>query len=292
MVKSYANLLTEEELSYLSTAPEVVAAKASIDAKGSGSVYFSVDIPASIRQKLATAFGIDLAGSIPMRWIKGDTQPHVDVGSSAFDTTYLMYMNDSTGTLIVDGEEYPITRGSAYSFQEGLHHETVNTGNSARLLIGPMSERGVAVGGAPPSIPALLIYYEKESDWANMQLGIATCLTSYTVGCVDEGSIGSITRWRIIPYPASTGVSDDTKVYQNGEILSNVRIDPNILAVYHLYPASGSDTCCADSTQMVGLSYDFRNDITSGNIIAQAPPTQFKSYSDYYRLMMAKSTRK
>jgi hypothetical protein len=37
-----------------------------------------------------------------MRWIKGDTAPHIDVGQSTFTNTYLLYLNDSIGELIID----------------------------------------------------------------------------------------------------------------------------------------------------------------------------------------------
>jgi hypothetical protein len=163
MATLYTNLLTEEELAYLSALPEVTAAKATIDIRTSGSVYFTVAVPDTIRQKLSTMFGVDLTTSVPMRWIKGDTTPHVDVGATAFDTTYLMYLSDSPGTLVVDGATYPIARGTAYSFQEGLNHETTNTGIGARLLLGPMSERGMTVGGVlPPPAPTTTCCVESE----------------------------------------------------------------------------------------------------------------------------------
>ena len=92
-----------------------------------------------------------------MRWIKGDTAPHVDVGSSDFNNTYLIYLNDSPGELIIDSTTYPIQSNCGFIFNEGLRHETQYTENVPRLLIGPMNEFAQSVG-SPVS------YYPTEAD--------------------------------------------------------------------------------------------------------------------------------
>jgi len=97
--------------------------------------------------------------SIPMRWIKGDTPPHIDKGTDDFNNTYLMYLTDSAGNLIIDGQSYPINAGDAHIFNEGLSHSTINTGDSERLMIGPMSENGFHVG-----IAYYIIYFDNETD--------------------------------------------------------------------------------------------------------------------------------
>jgi len=128
---------------------EVQAAKRQIDTKNSGSVYFTVAMTDTIKSVLKESFGLELpvAKTIPMRWIKGDIKSHVDVGTAAFDTTHLMYLTDSPGELVLGGISHPITKGTAYTFPESVRHETVNTGSEPRLLLGPMSEEGFAVGG-------------------------------------------------------------------------------------------------------------------------------------------------
>ena len=90
---------------------------------------------------------INVNDSIPMRWIKGDTPSHKDKGESRFNRTHLIYVTDSIGNLIIDGESYPICAGDAHMFNEGIEHSTINTENTERLMIGPMSENGFAVGG-------------------------------------------------------------------------------------------------------------------------------------------------
>ena len=144
----YQNVLSNEELHYFNNHPNVLLAKASLDAKPSGMVYFSVPITNSIRATLESKLGLHLSlnSQIPMRWIKGDTAPHLDVGSSNFQNTYLMYLNDSPGELIVDSQSYPIETNTGFVFNEGLSHRTQYTENIPRLLIGPMNELAEPVG--------------------------------------------------------------------------------------------------------------------------------------------------
>jgi len=152
MTSFYTNVLSDEELHYLNNLPEVLSAKASLDSRSSGMVYFSVGITDSIRATLQSRFGLDLSAysSIPMRWIKGDTRPHIDIGASTFQNTYLLYLNDSPGEIIVDSQSYPIQANSGLVFNEGLSHETRSTVNIPRLLLGPMNELAEPVGGGMP----------------------------------------------------------------------------------------------------------------------------------------------
>ena len=144
----YPNLLSNEELYYLNNHLNVLSAKASLDSNSSGMVYFSVPITDSLRATLQSKFGLDLSinSQIPMRWIKGDTAPHIDVGSSKFQNTYLLYLNDSPGEFIVDSQSYPIKTNSGFVFNEGLSHKTQGTGIVPRLLLGPMNELIEPVG--------------------------------------------------------------------------------------------------------------------------------------------------
>jgi hypothetical protein len=148
MTSFYRNILSIEELNYLNNLPEVLTAKASLDSQPSGMVYFSVAITDSIRASLQSRFGLDLSAynSIPMRWIKGDTRPHIDIGASNFQNTYLLYLNDSPGELVVNSHSYPIQANTGLVFNEGLSHETNNTENVPRLLLGPMNELAEPVG--------------------------------------------------------------------------------------------------------------------------------------------------
>jgi hypothetical protein len=99
----------------------------------------------------------------------------------------LIYLTDSIGDLIIDGQRYSITAGECHMFNEGLEHYTINTGNSERLMIGPMSETGVRVG-LPPSI----IYFNNETDASNEINSIETYYSNYTIQTVND-----ISSWMI-----------------------------------------------------------------------------------------------
>jgi hypothetical protein len=146
-------ILDDTQIASFFALEEVQAAKRQIDANGPGSasVHFTIAMTETIKSILKESFGLELPSTIiPMRWIKGDVAPHVDVGKATFDTTHLMYLTDSPGELMLGGIPHPITKGTAYTFPESVRHETINTGSEPRLLLGPMSEDGFAVG-LPPS---------------------------------------------------------------------------------------------------------------------------------------------
>jgi hypothetical protein len=157
-----SNLLSPNEIAEILNNPIVQTNKEQLSTLDK--VDFSIQLSDAIKNKLETGFGIDLTqiASIPMSWIKGDTPPHIDRGGNHFNNTYLLYLTDSIGNLIIDGQSYPIAAGDAHIFNEGLAHSTINTGDSERLMIGPMSETGFRVG-EPVGRPSI-IYFNNETD--------------------------------------------------------------------------------------------------------------------------------
>jgi len=144
---SYSDILSESDVSYIMSLPEVEVARNRVLSRNV--VYFTVELTPEIKSRVLSQMGLDLSevSKVPMRWIRGDTRPHIDSGD-VFDNTYLVYLTDSEGSLILDGESFPISKSTGFVFNEGLNHETVGTGNEPRLLLGPMSEHGVPVGFA------------------------------------------------------------------------------------------------------------------------------------------------
>ena len=229
MVSIYKNVFSEEELQYLKNHEEVLLVKSSLDlyyTQSSGMLYFSVPITHSIRATLQTQFGLNLSedSQIPMRWIQGDVAPHIDVGSSEFQNTYLVYLNDSPGEFIVDSQTYPIQSNTGFVFNEGLSHQTLSTERVPRLLLGPMNEFAQPVGSP-------LVYYSSESDALSYTnpLGYGG---GYVVGSGGPFGPGSgYTSWRLASN--STGSSPQNVVYNNGDTL-NSDLEYNS---YLLYPA-------------------------------------------------------
>jgi len=232
MTSVYTNVLSKEEISYLTNLSEVRIAKATLDARSSGMVYFTAPITESISDALQARFGlhVSMGSSIPMRWIKGDTKPHVDSGRSAFQNTYLLYLNDSAGDFIVDSQTYPIQANTGFIFHEGLSHETQHTEGTPRLLLGPMNELAEPVG----AVQATIVYYPTEADALAGTNSIGSS-SSYLIGSGNPS--GEFTLWKIASN--STGSSPKDAVYSNGTVLNNSDY-------YNLYAytVSNSVNCC------------------------------------------------
>lgn len=145
MIRSYTNLLTPLEIEQLLQHPQTVTSREQLGTLSR--VDFSVAIPDEARERMSRAMGLHLTGTIPLRWIRGDSVPHVDRAADhrSFDTTHLVYLTDSDGVFSVGHQEHPIRAGHGYSFRHGLVHGTRNT-TQDRLLMGPFNERQVPVG--------------------------------------------------------------------------------------------------------------------------------------------------
>jgi hypothetical protein len=153
--RQYTYALSNDSINFIVSHPSVAAAKIRMLEKGASSEYFTLPLTTTLRTELFETMGLQLSAvsSIPMRWIVGDTPAHEDHGVADFMNTYLVYLTNSPGNLVVHGASYPIRRGYGYVFPEGLVHETVGTHDvtaastaEPRLLLGPMSEMGFAVG--------------------------------------------------------------------------------------------------------------------------------------------------
>ena len=224
MSSVFYNIFSNDEIEYLNQLPEVREAKMKLDETLTYNVvYFNIKLTENLKNSLTNCFGLDFSTvtEIQMRWIKGDTSPHIDSGSTKFENTYLAYINNSEGEFIIDNTSYPITANTAFKFNEGLLHMTTNTGEVPRLLLGPMNELVNPVG-------ASVNYFASETDaltFTNI-LGFAY---SYTVG--DGGPYGpppGYTYWKIASN--SSGSSPQNVVYANGSLLISD-------GTYNLYPA-------------------------------------------------------
>jgi hypothetical protein len=238
MANSYANILSSEDVAYLNQLPEVLEAKAKLGA--SGKVYFTVALTPTIRAALKERLGLDLAGihEVPMRWIKGDTPPHVDSGPSAFENTYLVYLNSSAGEVVIGENSYPIEQNTGFVFNEGISHKTIETGSEPRLLLGPMNELAEPVGGQP------IYYFNNYNDALNKNTGtnpnyLGTTGSVFIIGAnttpgpSSSEPISNYSSWRVASVDNVPTIP--TGVYQNGYDLSGFG-GFEISASYYLYP--------------------------------------------------------
>jgi len=250
MSSRIANIFSNEDIDFLLSLPEVSVAKAKVDTQ-SNVVCFNITLTDIIRNALHERLGLDMTNvsTIPMRWIKGDTAPHIDSGSTVFEHTYLVYLNGSPGEFIVDTTSYPIVANTAFIFNEGLSHRTLNTSNVPRLLLGPMNEFLNPVGGA-----RTIYYYDNYADAvAHNGNTIGSQINTFVLvdtANVEAGSnLGSYTSWRVayvtgIPMPVPP-----IGVYSNGFDLSTL-IPDSIPLTFYVYPASNA-LCMAKGTRVL-----------------------------------------
>jgi hypothetical protein len=186
-------------------------------------VDFSIELSDELKTKLETGLDIHLSHitSIPMRWIKGDSVPHIDKGKAHFHKSYLVYLTDSIGNLFVDGISYPITAGDAHIFSEGIEHYTINAGDSERLLIGPMSETGFQVG-----IPQGIYYFDNEADAIITMNSIGSDDSTFIVQTINGISSWSITTGSDVP-------ASLVAPYNTGDVFNS--------GYYYLYPYVAPD---------------------------------------------------
>jgi len=235
MATVYNEFFSPEDLTYLTTLPEA----------SQGDERFTVRLTESIRSTLETRFGLDLTDvlELPMRWIVGDTAPHVDSGSAPFQRTHLVYLQSCPGQLIVGDETYDMTANTGYVFDHGLRHATVGTESTRRLVLGPMSEQAFAVGGI-----TAIVYFANVTDALNNQNQIGSQIDNYIL--VPQSGY-PYTSWRIASN--STGSSSQLLVYPNGSTL-----DGTNFPIYYVYPAipcflEGSTILCQIEGQDVWL---------------------------------------
>jgi len=113
------------------------------------SLSFYLPLDNIIIDKINDKFKCNLKynAEIPFKWVKGDTSQHTDKNNDGkhFDT-HLIYLTDNQGKLKIDNTEYNINRGTGYIFNEGLIHETINTDDSLKLILGPFNVQGDMIG--------------------------------------------------------------------------------------------------------------------------------------------------
>ena len=214
---AFTNVLTDVDISLLLQNETVSTVLSSSATK----TRFRLPLPDTIKEKLKSGLGLDLfsVSEVPMMYIRGDMAPHVDTGAPGFKNTYLVYLTDSGGKFVVGDVEHDIKKGTGFVFQKGLSHGTTGTGSEGRLMIGPLSDMGVEVGGTVVSYCANL------TDANN---GFPTIWNS---GGYQVISTGGYSSWLIAP-TLTTGISPGgATVYHAGDFL-----DPE--GVYFLYPAA------------------------------------------------------
>ena len=229
---AFLNVLNDDDISNLLQNETV----ATVLSSGALKTRFRLPLPDAIKEKLKSGLGLDLFSveEVPMMYIRGDMEPHVDTSASDFKNTYLVYLTDSGGKFIVGDVEHDIKKGCGFKFQRGLSHSTTGTEGEGRLMIGPLSDIGLEVGGG-----FVVSYFSNLTD-ANANTSAIFNSGSYTVG-----TYGGYSSWKIAP-TLTTGTSPGgATVYNAGDVLDN-------FGAYFLYPA-GPAPCFLEGSTILCL---------------------------------------
>ena len=215
------NVLSSNEISDILNHSIVKTTKANLS-DAQKVAKFSFPLSDDMRHKLSNRLSMCLPPTVPMRWVQGDTQPHTDKGEKQFSKTHLIYLTNSVGKLIIDGQTHPIVAGDAHIFSEGLVHGTVGTGNMPRLMMGPMSETGFGVGFSG------IFYYSNKTDAENQTSSISS--SGYTLATVDTFS-----SWIIYSNDIGINPTPNGGPYSAGTALVAT-------GVYYVYPYTPTQT--------------------------------------------------
>jgi hypothetical protein len=128
---------------------------------------FYLKLENSIIEKIKINFNIDICGDIlPFKLIKGDSSPHKDQvingNTLEFKHTFLIYLNDNSGQLQVNNNNYEIKKGLGYIFPSDSIHGTIDNTNQIRMILGPMNENldilGLGFDTEPEPEPLISIF--------------------------------------------------------------------------------------------------------------------------------------
>lgn len=247
-IRTFTNIFTDDELNMIENDVIVQIHKIEAETNNKTFIKFNIQIGEDIKLKLSS-HNINIRNNeLPMMWVKGDTNKHVDKSEEgSFNYTNLIYITDDTngGELVIDGKSFPIKRGNGYCFNEGLEHETVGTDtDKMRLMIGPISEKGFPVGFA---IPPINYMFKLPPDFSN-PIFIGSNNTTYTRSQIPSDYIpidpsdNFLIRWKVFAvYELDDTTVASGSIYNVGDsILPNVTLTD--LKIYYLYPEWGPAT--------------------------------------------------
>lgn len=221
-MSKFINVLSSDDIDYIKSMPEVVDFISKFNESNPNKSHKSmikITLNDSVIDSIKGTFGINVT-SVPITLIRGDTLPHIDKGAKEFEYTYIIYVDGCDGKLIIGDKSYAMDDNTGFMFLEGVKHETTNTNNGVRLLIGPMDEFGNPVGVPPQGI----YYYNSLEAVMNDDPPIGVAFYTYTLEENVELDGDPVTfvngiRWKIYD------IQGESDVFGEFEDLSFVRGD-------------------------------------------------------------------
>jgi hypothetical protein len=249
------NFLTVEETEWILQNESVIQKKNQLSASVH-KIRFTIDLPESIRTKLQ----LPSIESIPMSWISGDSESHIDVGEAEFSETVLAYVSGSTeGVLIIGNDTYEINPNTCFRFPKGTEHHTEGSTGEPRLLIGPMSETGFPVGS--PAILYFIAYEDVFPDFNFSNMVYADYHNFPENGIISTSTTFPDSTFIPPPFPGATLVSWAGKTPDGLGGYTNVSYNPgdewintgNSTYLYPIWSEQSRIMCFKEGTQILCL---------------------------------------
>lgn len=134
----FQNVLTPDSIAYINDLPEIKNATDNFEVH----YRFCVSLPQEIIDQINTTLGTQITNSeVPMSLFQGDISYNKEHCNYIFKDTYLIYLDNSTGTLVLGDYLYPIVCNTGYKFNT-YKQATMGTEENIILTIGPMDING------------------------------------------------------------------------------------------------------------------------------------------------------
>jgi len=171
MVQEYNQFFSSQKM-----IDNILNKKIIADNTGSDLKVFYIDIDEETRTYINTKLGVDIGTKVPLRITSTDIDEHADVrlDTKESDDTYIIYISDPGNTkLILDGQEYPLHKNTAFKFGSDVLHSTIDT-NISRTMLGPFNRKGVMMGMAEPEADWWLIMAQQKTPKGVVYCGRCT----------------------------------------------------------------------------------------------------------------------
>ena len=150
-MRDIENVFNKDEINFFLNDTTVKEYQEMIQTSSKYCLNFSIKIPSDIKKTIGDKLGCYIQDDmLPMRWIKNDTKPHVDMNAEGQEyKSTIVYLTDSEGTIHTKKEFFNISQNKGFIIDMNEVHWTKGT-ITPRLLVGPMNAVGVQVGGVSP----------------------------------------------------------------------------------------------------------------------------------------------
>ena len=283
--KIIENILNDDEIELLLNHETVLKNKSLIENNNNNNnnnhnnAKFTIPINNNMIDKLNNKLNCNLNYNqeIPFRWVKGNTPAHTDKSIEGIHfNTHLVYLTDNNGKLKIENNEYSIKKGCGYMFKAGLMHETINTEDSLKLILGPFNNKGNVVGVAIGNLTSLTLSSGTLSPSFNIYEYSYTVNVPYNISNID---ISFTTSNSIVSYNIN-GVNEcqETSLNETYNFNTNLVIGNNPITI-NLYNSFACTNLASIYNITITRDFPPPKPLYMGSIFSNNSLVYYKSHS-------------